>query len=63
VNVRNGVSNVAGVGSYLYAQCLAIQWTSSVIDYCHSNKGKVFFRTFGLRPSFMSQSEFVVITN
>jgi hypothetical protein len=22
-------------------------------------KGKVFFRTFGLRPSFMSQSEFV----
>jgi hypothetical protein len=26
-------------------------------------KGRCFFWTFGLRSSFMSQSEFVVITN
>jgi hypothetical protein len=32
---------------------------ASVIDRCYSSKGKVFFRTFGLRPSSMSQSEFV----
>jgi hypothetical protein len=27
-----------------------------VIDFRYSSKGKVFFRTFGLRPSFTSQS-------
>jgi hypothetical protein len=32
-----------------------------VIDCCYSSKGKVFFRTFGLRPSSMSQSEFVIL--
>jgi hypothetical protein len=26
-------------------------------------KGKVFFRTFGLRPSFKSQSEFIIYKN
>ena len=33
----------------------------SVIDCCYSSKGKVFFQTFGLRPSSMSQSEFVIL--
>jgi hypothetical protein len=34
---------------------------ASVIDCCYSSKGKVFFRTFGLRPSSISQSEFVIL--
>jgi hypothetical protein len=34
-----------------------------VIDFRYSNEGKVFLRTFVLRPSFMSQSEFIIITN
>jgi hypothetical protein len=34
-----------------------------VIDFRYSSEGKVFFRTFGLRPSFTSQSEFVITTN
>jgi hypothetical protein len=34
-----------------------------VIDFRYSSEGKVFFRTFGLRPSFTSQSEFIIITN
>jgi hypothetical protein len=42
---------------------LQLERAPSVIDYCYFSKGKVFFRTFGLRPSFMSQSEFVVIAN
>jgi hypothetical protein len=62
-NSRNSVSNAAGVSSYLYAQCAANWRAPSVIDYCYSSKGKVFFRTFGLRPSSMSQSEFVILTN
>jgi hypothetical protein len=33
----------------------------SVIDCCYSSKGKVFFQTFGLRPSSMSQSEFIIL--
>jgi hypothetical protein len=55
--------NAADVRSYLYAQCAADWRGPSVIDYCYSSKGKVFFRTFGLRPSSMSQSEFVILTN
>jgi hypothetical protein len=35
-----------------------LSWTIAILA-----KGKVFFQTFGLRLSFMSQSEFVVITN
>jgi hypothetical protein len=42
---------------------LQLGGSPSVIDYCYSSKGKVFFQTFGLRPSFTSQSEFVAITN
>jgi hypothetical protein len=47
------------VGSYSYAQCLANWWTPSVSDYCYSSKREGVFWTFGLRPSFISQSEFV----
>jgi hypothetical protein len=56
---RNNVSNAAGVSPYLYAQCAANWRAPSVIDDCYSSKGKVFFRTFGLRPSSILQSEFV----
>jgi hypothetical protein len=62
-NGRNNVSNAAGVSSYLYAQCAASWRGPSVIDYFYSSKEKVFFRTFGLRPSSISQSEFVILTN
>jgi hypothetical protein len=31
-----------------------------VIDFRYSSEGNVFFWTFGLRPSFTSQSEFIV---
>jgi hypothetical protein len=34
---------------------------ASVIDCCYSSKGKVFFWTFGLRPSSRSQPEFVIL--
>jgi hypothetical protein len=30
---------------------------------CYSSKGKVFFWTFGLRPSSISQFEFIILTN
>jgi hypothetical protein len=50
-------------GLYLYAQCIATWWALSIIDYCYYSKEKVFFGTFGLRPSSMSQSEFVILTN
>ena len=41
-------------------QCIATWRAPFVIDFRYSNEGKVFFRAFGLRPSFTSQSEFVV---
>jgi hypothetical protein len=53
--------NIADVSSYLYSQHAPNWGASSVIDYCYSSKGKVFFRTFGLRPSSMSQFEFVIL--
>jgi hypothetical protein len=34
-----------------------------VIDFRYPSEWKVFFRTFGLRPSFTSQFEFAVTTN
>jgi hypothetical protein len=40
---------------------MVLQRVPSVIDCCYSSKGKVFFRTFGLRPSSMLQSEFVIL--
>jgi hypothetical protein len=52
---------VVGASSYLYAQHAPNWRVPSVIDYCYSSKGKVFFRTFGLRPSSMSQSGFVIL--
>jgi hypothetical protein len=60
---QNSVSNVLRVGSYLYAQCAPSWRAPSVINYCYSSKGKVFFWTFGLGPSSISQSEFVILTN
>jgi hypothetical protein len=57
----NSVQNVVRVTSYLYARRAPSWRVSSVIDCCYSSKGKVFFRTFGLRPSSMSQSEFVTL--
>jgi hypothetical protein len=52
---------MAGVSSYLYAQHVPNWGVPSVIDCCYSSKGKVFFWTFGLRPSSMSQSEFIIL--
>jgi hypothetical protein len=49
VNARNGVSNVAGVGSYLYAQCLEIWWTPSISDYCYSSKREGVFSDLWLK--------------
>jgi hypothetical protein len=40
---------------------LQIEGGPSAIDCCYYSKGKVFFWTFGLRPSSMSQSEFVIL--
>jgi hypothetical protein len=57
------VPNVLGVSSYLYAH-RAPSWRAQVvIDCCYSSKGKVFFWTFGLGPSSILQSEFVILKN
>jgi hypothetical protein len=53
--------NAGGVRSYLYAQHAPSWRAPSIIDCCYSRKEKVFFRTFGLGPSSMSQSEFVIL--
>jgi hypothetical protein len=60
---QESVSNVLAVRSYLYDQYVASGRAPLVIDYCYSSKEKVFFRTFGLRPSSISQSEFIILTN
>jgi hypothetical protein len=60
---KKSVLNVLAVRSYLYAQYVASGRAPLVIDYCYSSKGKVFFQTFGLRPSSISQSEFIILTN
>jgi hypothetical protein len=52
---------VVGASSYLYAHHAPNWGAPSVIDCCYSSKGKVFFRTFGLRPLSISQSEFVIL--
>jgi hypothetical protein len=59
--VAISVPNEVGVSSYLYARHGPNWRVPSVIDCCYSSKGKVFFRTFGLRTSFISQSEFVIL--
>jgi hypothetical protein len=61
--MAKSVPNELAVCSYLYAQCVASGRAPLVIDCCYSSKGKVFFRTFGLRPSSISQSEFIILTN
>jgi hypothetical protein len=45
------------------SQCAASGRAPLVIDCCYSSIEKVFFRTFGLRPSSISQSEFIILTN
>jgi hypothetical protein len=60
---QESVPNVLAVRSYLYAQYVASGRAPLVIDYCYSSKKKVFFRTIGLRPSSISQSEFIILTN
>jgi hypothetical protein len=57
------VSNVLGVSSYLYAQRAPSWRAPAIIDCCYSSKGKVFFWTFGLGSSSISQSDFVILTN
>jgi hypothetical protein len=47
-------------GSYLYTRYDGNCVVPCVGDFCYSSKGKVFFRTFGLRPSSISQSEFII---
>jgi hypothetical protein len=51
------------VSSYLYAQSVENWRVSLVKDCCYSSKEKVFFQTFGLRPSSISQYEFFIIAN
>jgi hypothetical protein len=58
--MAKSVPNELAVCSYLYAQCVASGRALLVIDCCYSSKEKVFFRTFGLRPSSISQSEFII---
>jgi hypothetical protein len=57
----SSVPNVLRVSSYLYDRRAQNWRVPFVIDCCYSSKGKVFFRTFGLRPSSMSQYEFVIL--
>jgi hypothetical protein len=59
----SNVPNVLGVSSYLYTQRAPSWRAPSVIESCYSSKGKVFFRTFDLEPSSISQFEFVILTN
>ena len=55
------VSNEFAVWPYLYAKCVENSKTPLVSECCYSSKGKVFFRTFGVKPSSMSQSKFVIL--
>ena len=54
------VLNEFAVWPYLYARCVESWKTPLVSECCYSSKGKVFFRTFGIKPSFISQSEFII---
>ena len=55
------VSNEFAVWPYLYAKSVENSKTPFVSECCYSSKGKVFFRTFGVKPSSMSQSKFVIL--
>jgi hypothetical protein len=57
------VPNKLGMSSYLYTQCVENWRVPLVKDCCYSSKEKVFFRTFGLMPSSISQYEFIIIAN
>jgi hypothetical protein len=55
------VSNAFAVWPYLYAKCVETSKTPLVSECCYSSKGKVFFRTFGVKPSSRSQSKFIIL--
>jgi hypothetical protein len=55
------VPNELAVVTYLYTQGIASGRVPLAIDCCYSSKRKVFFRTFGLEPSSISQSEFIIL--
>ena len=57
---QESVPNEFAEWPYLYAQCVESWKTPLVSECCYSSKGKVFFRTFGSRPSSISQSEFII---
>jgi hypothetical protein len=61
--MAKSVPNELAMCSYLYVQRVASGRALLVIVCCYSSKGKVFFRTFGLRPSSISQYEFIILTN
>jgi hypothetical protein len=48
-NSRNGASNAAAVGSYLYAFRFATWRAPCVIDFRYSSKGNVFFSDLRLK--------------
>jgi hypothetical protein len=58
-NGKESMLKMVAVCSYLYAKSVASDRVPLVIDCCYSSKGKVFFRTFGIRPSSISQYEFI----
>ena len=55
------MSNEFAVCPYLYAKSVENSKTPLISDCCYSSKGKLFFRTFGVKPSFTSQSKFVIL--
>jgi hypothetical protein len=60
---QKGVPNKLAVSLYLYTQYVE-NWRAPLVnDCCYSSKRKVFFRTFGLKPSSMSQYEFILTIN
>jgi hypothetical protein len=55
------VLNEFAVWPYLYAKGVENSKTPLVSECCYSSKGKVFFRTFGVKPSSKLQSKFVIL--
>jgi hypothetical protein len=45
---------------HIYIQNTTAKWPSQFRKFRYSSEGKVFFRTFDIRPSFVSQYEFVI---
>ena len=45
---------------YIYTQSSTARWVPRFRTIRYSSKGKVFFRTFGVKPSSISQSKFII---